>query len=117
MMQPCLVALYAGRYPVRMSGEQAVAQALDAIRRAYEEAATIIEQIPNPQEAFDRADELAAGIRRVYDEQAIPLQRQEYRQLWESEEMSLAELARRTNRSSRQRAYQMLQDALGRELG
>lgn len=98
-----------------MTGEEAVAQALDTIRRAYEEAATIIENIDDPQEAFDRADELADGIRKVYDEQAIALQRQQVERIWVSEEMTLSELAKRTNRSSRQRAYQMLQDALERK--
>lgn len=94
-----------------MSGEQAVAQALDTIRRAYKEAATIIEHISDPQEAFKRADELAEGIRQVYDDLATPAQRRQVERIWASEEMSLAELAKRTNRSSRQRAYQMLQDA------
>jgi len=98
-----------------MTGEQAVAQALETIRRACEEAAAIIEEIQDPQEAFDRADELATGIRKVYDDVAMELQRQEYLQLWESEEMTLAELAKRTSRGSRQRAYQMLRSALERK--
>jgi glutamate-1-semialdehyde aminotransferase len=97
-----------------MSGEQAVAQALDAIRQAYEEAAAIIEQIRDPQEAFTRADELAEGIRKVYDEQAITLQRQQVERIWTSEEMSLTELAKRTNRASKQRAKQLLKSALDR---
>lgn len=98
-----------------MTGEQAVARALDSIRRAYEEAATIIEDITDPQEAFNRADELADGIRKVYDDLATPLQRRQVERIWDSEEMTLGELAKRTNRSSRQRAYQMLQDALERK--
>lgn len=111
----CLVAIYNGRYSRSMNGEQVVAQALNAIRRAYEEAATIIERIPDPQKAFDQADELANGIRKVYDDLATPLQRRQVERIWESEAMTLAELAKRTNRSSRQRAYQMLQDALDRK--
>lgn len=95
-----------------MTGEQAVAQALDAIRRAYREAAAIIEEISDPQQAFDRADELADGIRKVYDDQAVPLQREQVKRIWEAEEMTLTELAKRTNRASRQRAHQLLRSAL-----
>jgi hypothetical protein len=98
-----------------MTGEQAVAQALDAIRRAYEEAAAIIENISDPQEAFDRADELATGVRKVYDEQASRLRAEQVERIWSSEEMSLTELASRISRSqprSRQRASQLLQAAL-----
>lgn len=98
-----------------MSGEQAVAHALDAIRRVYEEAAAIIEQIPDPQEAFDRADELADGIRQVYDEQATKLRASQVARIWNSEKMTLGELASRMSRSqprSRQRAHQLLQAAL-----
>ncbi len=98
-----------------MTSEQVVAQALDTIRRAYEEAATIIEGISDPQEAFNRADELATGIRKVYDEQAMGLQREQVQRIWESEEMTLAELAKRTNRASRQRAFQLLKAATKRK--
>jgi hypothetical protein len=98
-----------------MAGEQAVAQALETIRRALEEAATIIEAIDDPQEAFTRADELANGIRKIHDEQVMDLQRHQVERIWTSEEMTLTELARRTNKASRQRAYQMLQDALERK--
>lgn len=114
-MPLCLVAIYCGRYADPMSGEQAVIQALDTIRRAYEEAATIIERIDDPDDAFKRADELADGIRAVYDDQAVPLQRRQVERIWASQEMSLTELARRTNRASRQRAHQLLQDALDRK--
>lgn len=98
-----------------MTSEQVVAKALDTIRAAYEEAATIIERIDNPQEAFDRADELANGIRKVYDDLATPLQREQVRRIWESEEMTLTELAKRTSRASRQRAYQLLKAAERKE--
>jgi hypothetical protein len=98
-----------------MTSEQVVAQALDVIRRAYEEAATIIEDIDDPQEAFDRADQLANGIRKVYDDLATPLQREQVRRIWESEEMTLTELAKRTSRASRQRAYQLLKAAERKE--
>ena len=94
-----------------MTGEQAVAQALDAIQRAYEEAATIIEAITDPQEAFDRATELADGIRKVYDEQAAKLRALQVERIWDSEEMILEELAGRIGVTSRQRAYQLLQAA------
>jgi hypothetical protein len=99
-----------------MTADQAVAQALDTIRRAYEEAAAIIDNISDPQEAFDRADELADGIRTIYDEQATKLRAQQVGRIWEAEEMSLTELANRISRSqprSRQRASQLLQAALG----
>jgi hypothetical protein len=98
-----------------MAGEQAVAQALDAIQRAYEEAAAIIEGIDDPQEAFDRADQLADGIRRVYDDQATKLRASRVARIWEAEEMTLTELANRISRSqprSKQRAHQLLQNAL-----
>jgi len=98
-----------------MTAEQAVAQALQTIRRAYEEAAAIIESIDDPQEAFDQADKLADGIRKVYDEQATKLRAQQVGRIWEGEEMSLTELAKRISRSqprSRQRASQLLETAL-----
>lgn len=98
-----------------MTGEQPAARALDMIRRAIEEAATIIENMPDPQEAFDQADKLADGIRKLHSEQAMKLQRRQVQRIWDSEEMSLTELAKRTNRTSRQRAYQLLQDALERK--
>ena len=101
-----------------MTGEQAVAQALDAIRRAYEEAAAIIEDITDPQEAFDPADELADGIRKVYDDQATKLRTGQVERIWNSEEMSLSELATRISRSqprSRQRAFQLLKAAAERK--
>lgn len=104
------------RILVTMSGDEAVAaRALDAIRQAFEEAATIIENTEDPQEAFKQADELANGIRKLHDEQAMNLQRHQVERIWNSEEMSLAELARRTSRSTRQRAYQLLQSALERK--
>lgn len=101
-----------------MTGEQAVAQALDAIRRAYEEAAAIIENIPDPQEAFDRADELADGIRKVYEEQASRLRGEQVERIWSSEEMSLSELATKISRSqprTKQRAFQLLKAATERK--
>lgn len=98
-----------------MTSEQVVAEALATIRRAYEEAATIIESIDDPQEAFDRADQFATGIRKVYDDLATPLQREQVRRIWESEEMTLTELAKRTSRASRQRAYQLLKAAERKE--
>jgi hypothetical protein len=98
-----------------MTGKQAVAHALQAIRHAYEEAAAIIEAIDDPQEAFDRADELADGIRKVYDEQATKLRAGQVARIWEAEEMNLTELAGRISRSqprSKQRAHQLLKAAL-----
>jgi hypothetical protein len=98
-----------------MTGEQLVAQALDTIRQAYKEAAAIIEHITDPQEAFDRADELANGIRRVYDDQATKLRAAQVGRIWEAEEMTLTELAGRISRSqprTKQRAHQLLQAAL-----
>jgi hypothetical protein len=98
-----------------MNAQQAATQALDTIRRAYQEAATIIEAIDDPDEAFHQADQLAEGIRRVYDEQATKLRAFQVERIWTAEEMTLAELAGRISRSqprSKQRAHQLLKAAL-----
>ena len=95
-----------------VTGEQAVAQALDTIRRAYEEAATIIEDISDPQEAFDRATELAEGIRKVYEDEAAKLRALQVGRIWEAKEMSLTELANHISVGSRQRAHQLLRAAV-----
>lgn len=98
-----------------MTGEQPADRALETIRRAIEEAATIIEEMSDPQEAFEQADKLADGIRKLHNELAMKAQRRQVKRIWESEEMSLAQLAKRTSRGSRQRAYQLLQAALERK--
>src|SRR5262245_37457797 len=98
-----------------MDDDTTAGRALYAIIRAYQDAATAIEAIADPEQAFEEADRLAEGIRRVYDEQATKLRAGQVQRIWNAEAMTLAELATRISRSqprSRQRAHQLLRAAL-----
>lgn len=83
----------------------ATRRALAAIRRNYDQAASKIETSRNPERAFAAADELARGIRELYDTKATRLVSRMAMRLREARRYSLVELARAVN-VSKQRASQ-----------
>ena len=91
--------------------EQAAADALEALSRAYEEAARAIRAIPEPQRAFAFATRLAKEMRDAH-EQASELRSEQVARIWEAEELSLAKLAQRIG-VSKARADQLIRAAKG----
>jgi hypothetical protein len=89
------------------AAQRAVAQALDAIRRARKEAAAIIDATDDPKEAFDAASALAEGIKAEVAE-AAAYRGQTVRRLWKDPErgMKLELLAEQTGRT-KQRLSQL----------
>jgi 3-methyladenine DNA glycosylase/8-oxoguanine DNA glycosylase len=93
----------------RTQPEDAAADALDALTRAYREAVATINAIPNAQRAFEYATQLANTLRDTY-QQASELRTQAAARIWEAEELSLAALAERIG-VSKARADQLIRAA------
>jgi hypothetical protein len=97
-----------------MTAQEQIAQALEEIRDAYAQAAAAILGIPDPQQAFEAADQLAEELRRLYEQDAAELRNLQVDRIWEQEKMTLADLAERISvnrRRSKQRASQIINRA------
>ena len=93
----------------RTQPEEAAADALDALTRAYRAAAAAINAIPDPQRAFEYATQLANALRDTA-QRASELRTQAAARIWEAEELSLAALAERIG-VSKARADQLIRAA------
>lgn len=83
-----------------------VEAALDAFDVAYDQAAEAIKAVPDPDEAFRRANELAEKIRQLNTAAAV-LRTETAGRVWNSERMSLSVLADRIGVSTT-RAHQLI---------
>lgn len=83
-----------------------VEAALDAFDVAYKQAEEAIESVPDPDEAFRRANELAEKIRQLNTAAAV-LRTKTAGRVWDSERMSLSVLADRIGVSTT-RAHQLI---------
>jgi hypothetical protein len=72
--------------------DEALEPALEALDRAYREAAAIVEAAPSSREGLKRAAALFRVIFRLRGE-AARLRYQKGRRVWEEEELSLAQVA------------------------
>src|SRR4051812_38607066 len=81
-----------------------------AMRQAYDDAAQIIDSIPDPQQAFDHATQLREEIDDLVG-RAAELRALMVKRIWENEQLSLAGLANRIG-VSKSRADQLIQTAL-----
>lgn len=77
---------------------------------AFDRLIETIRACPDPQRAFDHANELAAAERALQGRIA-ELRAQQAHRIWQTEEISLAELGKRIGGVSKQRALKMLQTA------
>lgn len=95
----------------RQSGDPSreVQAALAALRAAYEHAARAAEEIPDPQQAYERASELRDACDALVGEAATLRARMAYR-IYKSEEMSLMDLAGKIS-VSKARADQFVRTA------
>lgn len=90
-----------------MADEDARArQALDALSRAYEEAAAAIGAVEDPELAFELATELTEVLR-VATNNAAEFRVETVGRIWSSNELSLAGLAKRIG-VSKARAEQLV---------
>lgn len=87
--------------------------ALDLLRRAYKDAADLIENTPAAEQAFESATELAGSLRAVAED-AAELRARMAARIWKAEEMSLAALAQRIG-VSKARAAQLIKTATTQE--
>jgi hypothetical protein len=101
---------YPEHMTTRQQAEEQIARALDEIRSAYADAAAAITGIADPQQAFEAADTFAEEIRRLYEQDAAELRNLQVDRIWEAEQMTAVELARRVG-VSKQRAHQILNRA------
>lgn len=85
--------------------QQAVARFREVIRRAHEEVTAAIEAVEDPQTALTRANDVFREAEGLYEE-ASKLRTSTVGRIWEAEELSLTELAKRIS-VSRQRASQI----------
>lgn len=90
---------------MRNPPEQTVNRELAVIRRAYQRAERAILRAREPEAGFHAADQLANGIRALYDQQATRLVSRSAMRLRAARRYSLVELARVVN-VSKQRASQ-----------
>lgn len=94
----------------RQQAEERITQAVEEIRRIYQETAAIITGITDPQAAFEAANTFAEELRRLYEQDAAELRNQQVDRIWKAEEMTLEVLAKRVS-VSKQRASQILRRA------
>jgi hypothetical protein len=87
----------------------AVEQALRSVQLAYDQAAALIESMPDPQHAFERATDLREATDELVG-QAAELRARMAGRVWDAEKMSLASLADRIG-VSKSRADQFLRIA------
>jgi len=85
--------------------------ALTELRRACATAAEAIRGMTDPRAAIDAAGRLAAAVKHA-GSQAAQVRAESVRRLWETEHMSLAELARQIG-VSKARANQLIHAASG----
>ena len=86
-----------------------VHDALSAMQAAYDDAASAIEAMLDPQRAFERATALREAADQLVGE-AANLRARMAERIWKTEEMSLASLANRIG-ISKARADQLLKTA------
>jgi hypothetical protein len=86
-----------------------VEQALRSVQLAYDQTEALIEAMPDPQQAFERATELRETTDKLVG-QAAELRARMAGRVWDAEKMSLASLADRIG-VSKSRADQLLRIA------
>jgi hypothetical protein len=87
--------------------QQTAAEALAALRRAYDEAVAAIQAVPDSRQEFEAATELARVVGE-WSQQAGRLRAEVAVQIAEAEQLSLAGLANRLS-VSRSRAQQWME--------
>jgi hypothetical protein len=92
-----------------LRADREVAAALDALALAYDKAASAIETAPDTHRAFERATQLAETLRDAA-ESAAELRARVAANIWETEALSLAQLAKRIG-VSKARAAQLVRTA------
>jgi hypothetical protein len=92
-----------------LRADRKVAAALDELARACERAASVIESVPDADRAFEGATRLAETLRDAADS-AAELRARTAARIWETESISLAQLAKRIG-VSKARAAQLVRSA------
>jgi hypothetical protein len=102
--------------PEQESPEEVLIRILETFRRAYQEAAASLGAIPDPEEAFDAVDEFDTRLRGLHNEQVPLLRALQIVRSRERKPGSLADLAKRHNRSKARIAqYVRIAEAAAKE--
>lgn len=91
--------------PDQDAAAEAVARFAEVVRRAHEEVTAAIAAVEDPQQALAHANDVFREAEALYEE-ASKLRTQTVGRIWEAEELTLTELAKRIS-VSRQRASQI----------